>query len=187
MKSQQAFSVLLKAVEAALQKSLSHSNTAAQQGDFETVEIEVERQKNLVSARDQIQVLQELWPDLVGEQRSAEKPKRTRRRTRTSKRLPKGVKTPQKAFVVPILTALEQLGGSGRMAKVLDIVGGLMSGTLNKYDLSQLKNGQLRWRSTAQWARQKMKDDGLLADDSPRGIWEITDKGREVLRRRRTG
>jgi len=57
-----------------------------------------------------------------------------------------------------------------------------MAGTLNEFDLSPLKSGELRWRNTAQWARQKMKDKGLLAGDSPRGIWEITARGRAYLR-----
>jgi len=36
-----------------------------------------------------------------------------------------------------------------------------------------------RWVNTARWARQKMVEKGLLAKDSPWGIWEITEKGRK--------
>ena len=182
MRSGEAFSFLLEVVGVAFQDSLSRSNAAARRGEFETVEVEVEKQKNLVSARGQLNVLQELWSGLVGEYKPGKRPKRTRRHTRTGKRLPRGVKTSQKAFVLPILTALEQLEGNGRMAEVLDIVGRLVSDTLNKHDLSQLKNGLIRWRNTAQWARQQMKGEGLLADDSPRGVWEITERGRVFLR-----
>jgi restriction system protein len=31
------------------------------------------------------------------------------------------------------------------------------------------------------WARNKLKDQGLIAANSPRGIWEITDAGRRYL------
>jgi len=40
----------------------------------------------------------------------------------------------------------------------------------------------LRWRNAAQWARNSMVQEGLLKADSPRGVWEITDRGREMLR-----
>jgi restriction system protein len=179
MNSQQALAFLLEQLDGALQESLARHNAAALDGDFEAVEIEVERQRNLVSARNQLQTLQELWLGLVGEQqRSPEPPQPPRRR----KRLPKGVKTPNKAFVLPILTALEEMGGRETTAEVLSRVEGLMSDTLNEFDLGKLKNGQLRWHNTAQWARQDMKEASLLADDSPRGVWEITELGRALLR-----
>ena len=38
-----------------------------------------------------------------------------------------------------------------------------------------------RWRNAAQWARQSMIYDGYLKSDSPRGVWEVSDKGREFL------
>jgi restriction system protein len=178
--SQQAFATLLSGVEAALKESLACHNTAALAGDFDAVEIEVERQRNLVSARNQLQTLQELWPGLVGEQqRPPEPPQSPRRR----KRLPKGAKTPNKAFVLPILTVLEEMGGRETTAEVLSRVEDLMSDTLNEFDLGKLKNGQLRWHNTAQWARQDMKEAGLLADDAPRGVWEITELGRALLRK----
>lgn len=36
-------------------------------------------------------------------------------------------------------------------------------------------------RNTAQWARNSMVKEGLMASDSPRGIWEITDEGEQWL------
>jgi hypothetical protein len=38
-----------------------------------------------------------------------------------------------------------------------------------------------RWRNSAQWARNTMRQEGLLKDDSPHGTWEITDAGRTRL------
>ena len=38
-----------------------------------------------------------------------------------------------------------------------------------------------RWRNTAQWARNSLREDGLIRDDTPRRIWEINDKGRQWL------
>lgn len=41
---------------------------------------------------------------------------------------------------------------------------------------------EIRWRNTAQWARKTIVQEGLLASDSPKEIWEITRKGREYLK-----
>jgi len=34
---------------------------------------------------------------------------------------------------------------------------------------------------TASFERYEMVRDGLIAPDSPRGVWEITEKGRKIL------
>lgn len=36
-----------------------------------------------------------------------------------------------------------------------------------------------RWRNSAQWARNTMRHEGLIKDDSPHGTWEITPAGKE--------
>ena len=38
-----------------------------------------------------------------------------------------------------------------------------------------------RWRNAAQWARNSLVREGLLKNDSPRGVWEISDIGLERL------
>ena len=39
-----------------------------------------------------------------------------------------------------------------------------------------------RWRNSAQWARNTMRQEDLLKDDSPHGTSEITDAGRARLK-----
>lgn len=185
MNSQQAFEFLLESVEAALQESLARSNAATQRGDFDAVEVELERQRNLVSTRNQLQGLRELWPRLVGEQRPVQRPRQGRRRAAKRQPLPPGVKTPMGAFVVPILAVLEELGGSAPASTVLDRLETMMAERLNEQDRSLLKGGMMRWQKSAAWARYDMKERGLLASDSPHGVWEITERGREYLREHR--
>ena len=98
------------------------------------------------------------------------------------KRLPRGEKTPQSAYEKPILQALVQLGGSGTSDSVLSLVEEQMNALFRPFDLEPISSGRaLRWRNTARWARNKLKEEGLIKADSPRGIWEISDKGREYL------
>ncbi len=104
-----------------------------------------------------------------------------------SKPLKPGLKTPPDAFHYPILEALDQLEGAGRVRDVFRILGEIMSEQLNIYDYQPLPSdpNSVRWRSTAHWARYEMVQEGLLAEDSPRGLWKITDAGREALKRAR--
>ncbi len=39
-----------------------------------------------------------------------------------------------------------------------------------------------RWRNSAQWARNSMRQEGLIKDDAPHGTWEITTVGRTRLK-----
>lgn len=41
-------------------------------------------------------------------------------------------------------------------------------------------NGQTKAESTIAWGRNALKDAGLIKANSPRGLWELTDKGLEV-------
>ncbi|MFQ6041788.1 MAG: winged helix-turn-helix domain-containing protein [Candidatus Poribacteria bacterium] len=99
------------------------------------------------------------------------------------KRLPHGEKTPQEAYEKPILQALVQLGGSGTVDSVLSLVEEQMRAFFRPIDLEPTSPGRdLRWRNTAKWARNKLREEGLIKADSPRGIWEISEKGREYLK-----
>jgi len=59
-----------------------------------------------------------------------------------------------------------------------------MKPVFKKVDYDPLASGpdNPRWRNAAQWARNSMIRDGLLKGDSPRGVWEISNKGRDLLR-----
>jgi len=63
-----------------------------------------------------------------------------------------------------------------------------MKGTLRDVDYQPLGSSpdMPRWRNTAQWARNSMVHEGLLKADSPRGVWEIAEKGRQMLQHKAT-
>nr|BAL53917.1 hypothetical conserved protein [uncultured prokaryote] len=105
----------------------------------------------------------------------------TRRSGRRQRRQPVD-RTPQSEYRVPILEALEELGGAGHVTQVLRIVYRKMKDRLTKDDLERLPSGgDYRWRNTAQWERKHMIGEGLLRDDSPKGVWEMTEAGRAYL------
>lgn len=95
-------------------------------------------------------------------------------------------RTSESAFYIPILEALEELGGSGRIQQVMDLIYERMRDRLTEDDLALLPSGtDVRWRNNVMWARNDLVRLGLLRADSPRGIWEITDAGRDFLQKHR--
>ena len=97
-------------------------------------------------------------------------------------RLAKGLKTPQSAYRVSILRALVALGGEANLDAVLEHVRVTMGDQLNTYDLDTFADGKtIRWRNTAQWARNTLCEEGLIRDDTPRGVWGISEAGRKWL------
>lgn len=74
--------------------------------------------------------------------------------------------------VVPML--------GGQVSEVLDHVEGMMKDQLNQYDYQTIPSNPkiIRWRNNANWARLVLVQEGYLASDSPRGVWEITEAGR---------
>jgi len=95
----------------------------------------------------------------------------------------KGLKTPEKAYQQPILQALVDLGGSSELHAVLDRVYQMMKDQFNAHDLAPLPSDGItpRWQNTAQWARNALREGGYIKDDSPHGVWEISEKGRVWL------
>ncbi len=102
-------------------------------------------------------------------------------------RLPRGERTPEPEYVIPILQALVEAGGRERAAVIVNRVGEIMKDRLNEHDRMLLPSGaEVRWRNAAEFCRNTMvhtKDrPPLLSPDSPHGYWEITDAGREHLK-----
>ena len=76
------------------------------------------------------------------------------------------------------------MGGKGRTKAVLDRVGEKMKPVLKPkdYENHESRGKQIRWRNSAQWARNLMANEDGRMKKTPRGLWEISDKGREWLK-----
>lgn len=101
----------------------------------------------------------------------------------TKQKIKKGLKTHQSQYRIPILQVLTDLGGRGNVNKILERVYEKMKDVLNEVDLGKNSSGAVRWRNTSMWERNIMvHEEDLLRNDSPRGIWEITEKGKIYLK-----
>lgn len=78
----------------------------------------------------------------------------------------------------PVIDALKELGGSGRPAEVRDKVAESLS--LSEEEQNQtISSGQSRFDNQVAWARFYLVKADLL-DSSKRGVWSLTEKGRNT-------
>jgi len=96
-------------------------------------------------------------------------------------RAPKGSLLPEAEYVLPLLEALVELGGSSHVSKITELVGVELDGKLTGRDRMALKSGDIRWKNRLQFVRIGLIKQGLMAKNSPRGIWEITESGRRFF------
>lgn len=96
---------------------------------------------------------------------------------------PRGVRTPEREFIVPILQVLAEKGGQAESTELVQSVLERMRPILKPGDFeTPAKTNQPRWKTTLYLARALMVRQGLLRSDSPRGVWAISEAGLEYLR-----
>lgn len=175
-----AFSQLIKAIQKDIASAKHAGEAAGAAGSYQVASRLFDQASKLDRILDNVRAAQRQWRSI----READRDRGKRRQRRAlSDRLPRGVRTPESAFEVPILRALAERGGTGPVRDVLDRVGQMMAGHLKPVDLQPLPGDRAteRWRNTAQWTRLTLVKRGLLDRPSPRGIWRLTDLGRQYL------
>ncbi len=184
-----AFELLLEEIEKAVNMISNEAEKYLRAKDFDKAKTLAEYAERLQGLREKVEDLQREYQTILRifsekiptqVQREQVKPTQVRKK-KVKGKLKRGLKTPKEQFIMPILESIIELGGRAKVKDVLERVHDKMKGILNEYDYKPLpsKPKEKRWENTAQWARQKMVNEGLLAKDSPRGIWEITEKGRK--------
>lgn len=96
-------------------------------------------------------------------------------------RAPKGSLLPEAEYNLPLLEALVELGGSAHVSKVTELVGRKLDGRLTERDQMTIKSGDIRWKNRLQFVRLGLIKQGLMAQNSPRGIWEVTESGQRMV------
>ncbi len=179
-----AFDIVLEEIENAIAGLNKEGAQAFQSGKYEVAKDLTEKGSQMAAFRGKVSDLRREWLNIFGSVIAKQDTTRRRKRNRqVAERLKRGLRTPEENFRIPILQALVDLGGSAPVGEVLDKVEEKIKTQLNLYDRQPLPSdpNQTRWRNTAQWARNGMIREGLLAADSPRGVWEITQAGRKWL------
>ncbi len=111
----------------------------------------------------------------------AGKPARLGSDRKSSGRASPGSILPESEYEIPILQELAARGGRAHATEITDAVGDRLKDRLTGLDQEHLDSGEVRWRNRVQFTRLRLKERQLLAADSPRGIWEITEAGSSYL------
>ncbi|MCX8065402.1 MAG: winged helix-turn-helix domain-containing protein [Candidatus Hydrogenedentes bacterium] len=174
-----AFEILLEEIEEVFNFISKDGEEAFKTHDYEKARELIEFGERLRSFREKVKSLQSDWQSMFTKRVFVSRIKKT-----TKGRLKRGLRTPESEYKVPILEAIVELGGRAKVNEVLELVYKKMKNKLNEYDLSPLNSNpkQKRWENTAQWTRNTLVIEGLLSQDSPQGIWEITERGRQFLK-----
>jgi len=178
-----AFEMLLEEMEAEIDFINTVGAKAFENRDYDRAREALEHAGRLTAFRDKISSLKKEWESLTQIEMDQEEMEAARIQRRNHGRLQRGMRTPEEAYRIPILEVLTEMGGSGPVAEVLDCVGRKMQEILKPYDFEPLTSDprNLRWRNAAQWARNRLMSEGLLKNNSPRGIWEISERGGQFL------
>ena len=171
-----AFEILLEEIEDVFNIIAKEGEEAFKTQDFDKTRSLIEYGERLKSFREKVKTLQKEWQMIFSERITTQVRKRE-----VKSKLKRGLRTPEDKFFIPILGSLIELGGKAEMKDVLKLVQDKMRDILNEYDYETLPSNpkQKRWENTAQWARNTMVNEGLLVRNSPKGIWEITEKGKK--------
>ena len=177
--AKEAFDVLIDELGAALELVKKEGMQAIQQDQFTKAQAAAQRAEVLSKYLKGLEGLREKWQAMLS---GATRDKLERRKSKRTHLSP-GIRTPNRAYRIPILEALLELGGSARSRDVLTIVESKMKSKFRAVDYEQTQGRRVpRWRNAAEWERNTMKNEGLISADSPTGIWEITQEGRAYLR-----
>ena len=157
---------------------------AMKTGAYDTARDVIDFAERLIAFQGKVAALSDEWEDLENAREAATPAVQEIVSKRFFGKKKKGQITNQDEYCQPLLEVLVEIGGKGKTKAVLDLIGEKMKGTLKPIDYESHKSNdkQIRWRNTAQWARNKMvNSDGRMKKDSSNGVWEISAKGREWL------
>jgi len=182
----EAFEILLKEVAAVVENLKQEGAGELNRGNYRIAKEKIDRAEKVTVFREKIMELKVEWQKLFSQEVDETAPNSEPAGTSPRKLKPeRGLNTtPRKSYRLLILEALVELGGSAKAHEVTELVYEKIKDRLTEDDKQRLNSdGEERWRKNTLWCRYDMKNEGLLADNSPRGIWEITPVGRLELAR----
>ena len=170
------FEILLEQVEESIGSLNERGAGAFRFGDYEGARHLLGDAEGITYFRQKVKALQGEWQALFYNQNNA-----LASDPDTASPAPRGLRTPEEKFRLPILESLIELNGSGSYEQVLELVEQKMEAVINDYDCESLPSDpkMLRWKNTAIWCRNTLLREELLMPDTQPGIWQISEPGRE--------
>lgn len=176
-----AFSCLIKMVEQQIDDLRNSTARQLNAGKLDKVKESIDLMEALVEYKERLQELKADYPKPGQKGRG----KRSQRRRKGTERLPAGQSTPSSAFFNDILSILRDEGGMASPALVIPQIESRMKDLLKEEDFERVQSSNKpRWIIAVRKARGELIEQGLLKENSPRGMWELSDKGWQVLEKK---
>ncbi|GBD36033.1 hypothetical protein HRbin36_01150 [bacterium HR36] len=179
---QKSFEEVMQHMRALAEHMRQHAAAVVQEGAFRKARRILKLCERIDGLTKEIVRLQRQWNGLTTKRR------RLASGEGESERLEAGLQTPGKVFHEAIFETLFELGGSAPTRQVLELLEAKMAGRLNEYDRQPIPSNPKvpRWRSRVGLFRAQLVKKGLLAADSSRGIWQLTESGRRYIEQKRS-
>lgn len=115
-------------------------------------------------------------------QSAKRRPRGQRARSTKRTRVASDQLLPDSEYELPILKAIADAGGRRPTREVLDVVGDVLKDRFTELDGQPIRDGgPPRWQNRTQFVRLRLVKEGLMKEDSPRGVWEISPQGMQRL------
>lgn len=108
---------------------------------------------------------------------SPRRKRHSRTRKKSRERAKPGSVLPLGEYLPVVLEVLASRGGAAPARDVISEVGERLRTKLTETDHQPISSGEVRWQNRVQFARLRLVEDGLLAKDSPKGIWVLSEAG----------
>ncbi len=92
-----------------------------------------------------------------------------------------GDRSSQRKFRKPLLRAIYEMGGSARTEDLYPVIRKHIAAVPLSGNMNNLSSRDKEWRNAIRRERHKLVREGCLRDDSPRGTWELSRKGTELV------
>ncbi|MEN6444897.1 MAG: winged helix-turn-helix domain-containing protein [Candidatus Cloacimonas sp.] len=93
----------------------------------------------------------------------------------------RGRLTPKNTLIKAIVQVLEEMGNSGYIREIHNKLEDVLANVLNSEDYEIDSSGQVTWHHQVDWVRLDMVKKGILKNDSPRGIWELSENYQKIM------
>ena len=80
-----------------------------------------------------------------------------------------------------MLKALYSLDGHSTTKEVRQKMRAELEGCLKPFDFEIVGSKQERWWNNVCWTRNALVNEGLFRNDSPRGVWELSQQGKDYV------
>ena len=166
---------LFQALKSELEEAKSSGSRAFDEGEFDAAQTAAEKGAVIGEILENAQQIRDQWLAFQEGTPSSEPapavPKEPRKKGPDSE-------VSEQSFFIPILSALEGMGGKGSAEDVLDQVELLVAEELAPSDFVAVDGGAPKWRELAYAASMLMVRKGLLHTSASKDEWQITPKGR---------